>query len=125
MLFRSVAEVFGAKALGVVLTGMGSDGQIGASAMVQRGAEIIAQDEESSVVWGMPGAVCKAGLASEVLPLSGVARAVTERVQRLQRPMPLSRPANAGAAAMPQRPATPQPARRAAPPRPTTPAVSR
>lgn len=96
VLFRSVAEVYGGRALGVVLTGMGSDGQAGATSLAQRGAEIIAQDEETSVVWGMPGAVCKAGLVSEVLPLAGIARGVSDRVQRLQRPaFPASRPAPA------------------------------
>lgn len=68
-LFDSAAEVWGSKNLAVVLTGMGSDGKRGAATVVAAGGTVIAQDEESSVVWGMPGSVANAGLCSAVLPL--------------------------------------------------------
>lgn len=72
-LFRSVAESCGAAAVGVVMTGMGSDGALGAVAMRARGAPVVAQDRETSVVWGMPGAVAAAGAASQVVPASALA----------------------------------------------------
>jgi two-component system, chemotaxis family, protein-glutamate methylesterase/glutaminase len=81
-LFRSVATVFGAGALGVVLTGMGSDGCEGARALVDAGAEVITQDQATSVVWGMPGAVVRAGLSASELPLEDVAGAILARVSR-------------------------------------------
>lgn len=73
VLFRSVAEVYGPSALAVVLTGMGQDGLRGCEAICAAGGKVIAQDEASSVVWGMPGAVIGAGLADAILPLSRVA----------------------------------------------------
>jgi two-component system, chemotaxis family, protein-glutamate methylesterase/glutaminase len=73
VLFRSVAHVYGPSALGIVLTGMGSDGLDGARALVEAGGAVIAQDRASSVVWGMPGAVCQEGLASAVLPVETMA----------------------------------------------------
>ena len=73
ILFRSAAKVYGSGLLAVVLTGMGSDGLKGAQEIHQAGGTIIAQDEESSVVWGMPGAVTKANLAHAVLPLNALA----------------------------------------------------
>ena len=66
-MFASLAEVYGAQVLGVVLTGMGRDGTEGAQALVEAGAAVLAQNEASSVVWGMPGSIAKAGLASGVL----------------------------------------------------------
>jgi two-component system, chemotaxis family, protein-glutamate methylesterase/glutaminase len=72
VLFRSVADVYGAGVLAVVLTGMGKDGVAGARAIRAQGGYVLAQDEESSVVWGMPGAVVRAGLADAVLPLSRI-----------------------------------------------------
>lgn len=80
VLFRSAAAVTGAATLGVVLTGMGSDGRKGAAELVECGASVIAQDRATSVVWGMPGAVATAGLAEEVLPLDQVAAAITRRL---------------------------------------------
>jgi len=71
-LFRSVAETYGGKALAVVLTGMGHDGLRGARELVGAGGTLIAQDEKSSVVWGMPGAVATAGLCSAVVPLEAM-----------------------------------------------------
>jgi two-component system chemotaxis response regulator CheB len=79
VLFRSLSRAFGAQVLGVVLTGMGQDGLLGAQAIVQAGGQVMAQDEASSVVWGMPGAVVRAGLASQVLPLAGLAEQIVLR----------------------------------------------
>jgi two-component system chemotaxis response regulator CheB len=73
VLFRSVAEIFGAAALAIVMTGMGQDGKRGATDIREAGGRVLAQDEASSVVWGMPGAVVQAGLADETLPLSKIA----------------------------------------------------
>jgi two-component system chemotaxis response regulator CheB len=73
VLFRSVAQVYGPSALAIVLTGMGSDGLDGARALVDAGAPVIAQDQASSVVWGMPGAIVQEGLASAVLPIDTMA----------------------------------------------------
>jgi two-component system chemotaxis response regulator CheB len=73
VLFRSVANVFGSGALGVVLTGMGQDGLAGSTALARAGSHVMVQDEQSSVVWGMPGLIAKAGLANRVLPLHEIA----------------------------------------------------
>jgi two-component system chemotaxis response regulator CheB len=72
-MFRSVAQAYGAGVLAVVLTGMGSDGARGARVVAEAGGSIIAQDEGTSVVWGMPGATAAAGVCSAVLPLPEVA----------------------------------------------------
>lgn len=72
-MFASVAAAYGPGALAVVLTGMGHDGRDGAAAIVRRGGRVLAQDEASSVVWGMPGAVAQAGLATAVLPIPQIA----------------------------------------------------
>jgi two-component system chemotaxis response regulator CheB len=71
-MFESVVPLFGHAILGVVLTGMGHDGAHGSTAIANAGGSIIAQDEESSVVWGMPGAVAQAGAAAEILPLDQI-----------------------------------------------------
>lgn len=74
-LFRSVAALCGRSAVGVVMTGMGDDGAAGARALAEKGAPVVAQDRETSTVWGMPGAVVAAGAASAVAPgnlLAGV-----------------------------------------------------
>lgn len=71
-MLRSIAEIYGPKVLTIILTGMGSDGLKGSSLIVEKGGTIIAQDEASSVVWGMPGAVSLAGLCSAVLPLNEI-----------------------------------------------------
>ncbi len=76
-LFSSAAEVWGHWVLGLVLTGMGSDGLRGAQAIVGAGGHVMAQDEASSVVWGMPGQVTHAGLCSAVLPLNEIAPKLT------------------------------------------------
>ena len=69
VLFHSIARVYGARALAVVLTGMGQDGLKGCEALRALGARIYVQDEASSVVWGMPGFVARSGLADKIVPL--------------------------------------------------------
>ena len=81
VMFRSVAQLYGASAYATVLTGMGQDGRNGAKVLREAGAEVLAQDEASSVVWGMPGAVVTAGLADEVLPLDRIAVFLTNRIK--------------------------------------------
>jgi two-component system chemotaxis response regulator CheB len=73
ILFNSAAKYVGANAVGVILTGMGADGALGLKAMREAGAPTIAQDEATSVVWGMPGEAVKCGGAEYVLPLDEVA----------------------------------------------------
>jgi two-component system chemotaxis response regulator CheB len=82
VLFRSAAQACRGRVLGVVLTGMGQDGCRGASAVVEAGGAVLAQDRQSSVVWGMPGAVAGAGLAEEILPLEALGPAVERRLAR-------------------------------------------
>lgn len=79
VLFRSVAKTYGGATLAIILTGMGQDGKRGAEQLRGAGAEIVAQDEATSVVWGMPGAVATAGLANAVLPLGEVAHHLISR----------------------------------------------
>lgn len=67
--FESAAQVYGAASLGLILTGMGQDGAAGAQHLVDAGGSVIAQDEATSVVWGMPGAAAQAGVCAAVLPL--------------------------------------------------------
>jgi two-component system, chemotaxis family, protein-glutamate methylesterase/glutaminase len=76
VMFRSVAQNVGANAVGVLLTGMGDDGARGLKEMLDAGAGTIAQDEASSVVWGMPGSAVKIGAAEHVLPLHQIAAQV-------------------------------------------------
>ena len=68
-MFRSLAEAYGPKVLAVVLTGMGSDGAKGCEAIARAGGRFAVQDEATSVVWGMPGAAARTGLADRILPL--------------------------------------------------------
>jgi two-component system chemotaxis response regulator CheB len=77
-LFRSIAVEYGAKAWGAILTGMGDDGMLGCRAMKERGAAILAQDEASCVVYGMPRAVADAGLVDVVGPLEAIAAQINE-----------------------------------------------
>ncbi len=81
VLFRSVAKTVGAGALGVVLTGMGQDGLRGCEALREAGGQVLVQDALTSVVWGMPGYVARAGLADRVLPLSLIADEILHRVR--------------------------------------------
>jgi two-component system chemotaxis response regulator CheB len=87
VLFHSVARTYGSAALAVVLTGMGQDGLRGCEAIRAAGGQILAQDEATSVVWGMPGYVVRAGLADRVLPLSLIAGEITARVRRTKAPI--------------------------------------
>jgi len=80
-MLASVGAIFGSGALGVVLTGMGRDGVEGASTLVACGGSVIAQDEASSAVWGMPRAVLEAGLACAVLPPDKIARRIASRTE--------------------------------------------
>lgn len=84
VLFRSVGEVFGGRTLGVVLTGMGQDGLRGCEKIRSMGGQILAQDEATSVVWGMPGAVANAGLADKILPIEQISQEIVFRVKRGQ-----------------------------------------
>jgi two-component system chemotaxis response regulator CheB len=80
-LFASVASTFGPAALGIVLTGMGTDGAAGARTIAEAGGSVIAQDEASSVVWGMPGAAAAAGVCAAVLPPEEIAFIVAKLVK--------------------------------------------
>ena len=91
-LFFSAARMYGAGTLALVMTGMGADGLNGARAVHQSGGVVLAQDEASSAVWGMPGRVSEAGIASATLPLWGIASALKQRVSE-------GRPARSGALA--------------------------
>jgi two-component system chemotaxis response regulator CheB len=80
VLFRSVVKVYGGSTLGVILTGMGQDGLRGCEWIRDAGGQVVAQDEASSVVWGMPGFVAKAGLADTILPLDLIGSEVVRRI---------------------------------------------
>lgn len=80
VLFRSVAQAYGANVLAVVLTGMGADGTRGSAAIREAGGAVIAQDEASSVVWGMPGSVVAANLANRICPLNEIVPEIVRRV---------------------------------------------
>jgi len=80
VLFRSVAQVYGRTSLAIVLTGMGSDGARGAVQIREAGGEVFVQDEATSVVWGMPGAVVSVGAADKVCQLSDISQEVVRRV---------------------------------------------
>jgi len=89
VLFRSAANVFGPGCLGLVLTGMGQDGTRGAEHIVQAGGTVLAQDEASSVVWGMPRAVAEAGLARQILPLPLVSSELMRNAEIGRRTAPI------------------------------------
>ena len=82
VLLRDVEAVFGGAALVVVLTGMGSDGLDGVRPLARSGATILVQDQATSVVWGMPGSIARAGLATEVLPLAFLSGAIEAHLRR-------------------------------------------
>ncbi len=78
VLFASLADVYREKTLAFVLSGMGNDGAAGARALSEKGAQIIVQDEDSSIVWGMPGAVVREGLATAIMSPSSIKAALSE-----------------------------------------------
>lgn len=80
VMLLSAAPVYGPRCLVMILTGMGNDGMEGAKACHAQGAEVLVQDEDSSVVWGMPGEVAKSGVATEILPLEELSGAVLSRI---------------------------------------------
>lgn len=82
VMFRSVAQNIGKNAIGVILTGMGDDGARGLKEMQEAGAPTMAQDENTSVVWGMPGEAVKLGAADQVLPLGKVAGAIQKLIRK-------------------------------------------
>ena len=82
VLFRSVARIYGPHVLGVVMTGMGQDGLRGCEQIRAAGGQVIVQDEASSVVWGMPGNVARAGLADGIVPLKELGAEIVDRVWR-------------------------------------------
>lgn len=82
VMMASVAKTFQGRVLSVILTGMGSDGRDGCTTLRDLGAEVIVQDQATSVVWGMPGAIVALGLADQVLPLDDIGAAIVQRVTR-------------------------------------------
>ncbi|MGB0747788.1 MAG: protein-glutamate methylesterase/protein-glutamine glutaminase [Magnetospiraceae bacterium] len=80
-MFRSVAAIYGSRALSVILTGMGRDGTEGGKVIVGAGGTVVVQDEATSVVWGMPGAAAQAGICAAVLPLEEIA----PKIQKIAR----------------------------------------
>jgi two-component system chemotaxis response regulator CheB len=82
ILFKSGAAVYGRNTVGIILTGMGTDGTEGAKMLKKAGAVVIAQDEETSVVWGMPGRVKASGYVDKVLPLEKIPRALVKIMQK-------------------------------------------
>ena len=87
VLFRTAADVYGSSLLTVMLTGMGYDGLKGSQVVKEKGGQLIAQDEATSVIWGMPGAVVQAGLADAVLPIDKI----TDEIIFRTRKVPVSR----------------------------------
>ncbi|PRY13987.1 two-component system chemotaxis response regulator CheB [Kineococcus rhizosphaerae] len=92
VMIRSAVATYGGELLAVILTGMGSDGKLGCKAVAAAGGQVLAQDEATSVVWGMPGAVTREGIADEVLPLGSIADAVQRRLGPAGRVAPAAAP---------------------------------
>jgi two-component system chemotaxis response regulator CheB len=82
VLFVSAVKITGAHTLAVMLTGMGSDGLEACEQIRKQGGQIVVQDQATSIVWGMPGAVARAGLADAIKPLADVALEVVQRVMK-------------------------------------------
>jgi len=83
VLFESASHIYGGDAIAVILTGMGTDGTDGLSYLKQRGVYVIAQDEASSVVWGMPGSAVRAGLVNDVQPLEKIPECIANILKRV------------------------------------------
>ena len=83
VLFRTAADVYGSSLLTVMLTGMGYDGLKGSQVVKEKGGQLIAQDEATSVIWGMPGAVVQAGLADTVLPIDKITDEIIFRTRKV------------------------------------------
>ncbi|WP_432487507.1 protein-glutamate methylesterase/protein-glutamine glutaminase, partial [Kineococcus sp. SYSU DK018] len=99
VMVRSAVAAFGGELLALVLTGMGSDGKLGCKAVAEAGGQVVVQDEATSVVWGMPGAVAREGLADEVLPLSAIPDALLRRLGGARPAAPARTPLSAAPAA--------------------------
>ena len=82
VLFRSAAQIFGAHTLALIMTGMGRDGMLGCKEIRSKGGRVMIQDESSSVVWGMPGAVAQEGLADEICPLDSLAKSIQSCIEQ-------------------------------------------
>ena len=80
-MFSSVSELYGNKVLSVILTGMGKDGVVGGHDIIEKGGNVLVQNEQTSIVWGMPGAAFKAGIASAQLPLDTIGEKITKIIQ--------------------------------------------
>jgi two-component system chemotaxis response regulator CheB len=78
-MLNSLVDIYSSKLLFVMLTGMGNDGLLAAKNVAGKGGNVFAQDKETSVVWGMPGAVAKAGICSKVAPITDLARDIMGR----------------------------------------------
>ena len=81
VMFESAVKMYGGEMLGVVLTGMGQDGKVGCKQILEAGGRTLVQDEQSSVVWGMPGAVATGGFADQILPLDQISSEIMRHVQ--------------------------------------------
>ena len=81
VLFKSVASACGPKAIGILLTGMGSDGALGMQSIKEAGASTIAQDEQTSAIFGMPREAIKLGVVDETLPLDEIPRAILDLLE--------------------------------------------
>jgi two-component system, chemotaxis family, protein-glutamate methylesterase/glutaminase len=125
VLFRSAAQVWGPNLLAVILTGMGQDGLRGTEAIRASGGQVIVQDEATSVVWGMPGAVVRAGLAHDVLPIERLAGEIVRRVSLHRAPPVQPPPRGRPVAPVPAPSAVPPAAARAVPSTPRTEAAAR
>ena len=80
-MFTSIGEIYGSKVLSLILTGMGKDGVIGGQNIIERGGNVLIQDAQTSIVWGMPGAAFKAGIASAELPLDTIGKKLAKIIQ--------------------------------------------
>ncbi len=79
-MFQSAAEVYGSAVLGVVLTGMGSDGRDGTAWIKAKGGQVLTEAEDSCVVYGMPRSVVEAGLSDAIVPIDRMAQAIMDRL---------------------------------------------